>query len=241
MKSALALISLLSFPALAVPTTVTVRAISRDAKVIGSGVGGAKITIRDAASGRVLAEGIQNGGTGDTKKIMSEPHQRGGNEYGTEGTASFVASIDIDVPTVVEISAEGPLKYPQAIRRASKTMLLMPGQHVTGEGVLLEIHGFIIDIQQASAERVRMKMNMACGCPIEPDGMWDANRISVTARLLRDGNVVAEKPMKFAGETSIFETSFADAQPGTYTLQILAADAGNVNFGMATTELVVAR
>jgi hypothetical protein len=236
MKAVLAAF-LLALPALAVPTTVTVRAVSRDAKVIGSGVGGARITIRDVASGRMLAEGVQLGGTGDTKKIMAEPHVRGANEYGGEGAAEFVASVDIDVPTVVEIAAEGPLKYPQATRRTSKTMLLVPGQHITGEGVLLEIHGFIIDIQQATAERVRIKMTMACGCPIEPAGMWDANGITITARLRRDGKMIAESPMKFAGETSLFDAAFPDLAPGTYELQVVASDAANANFGMATSTL----
>jgi hypothetical protein len=44
-----------------VPTKVLVRAVSRDAKIIGDGVGGARITIRHATSGEVLAQGIQRG------------------------------------------------------------------------------------------------------------------------------------------------------------------------------------
>lgn len=151
---------LAALPAAAVPTTVTVRAISRDAKVIGTLVGGARITIREVASGRLLAEGVQLGGTGDTKKIMVEPHARGAAEYGGEGTAAFVATVDIDSPTRVEIAAEGPLGFPQAIARATKTILLVPGEHITGEGVLLEIHGFVIDIEEATPERVRMRMVM---------------------------------------------------------------------------------
>ncbi len=47
---------------------------------------------------------------------------------------------------MVEITAEGPLGNPQATQRASKTLLLVPGQHLLGEGVLLEIHGFIVDL-----------------------------------------------------------------------------------------------
>ena len=144
----------------ATPTTVTVRAISRDAKVIGTAVGGARITIREVGTGRVLAEGVQLGGTGDTKAIVVEPHVRYGSEYAVEGTAAFVATVEIAEPTLVEIAAEGPLKYPQAMRRTSKTILLVPGQHITGEGVLLEIHGFIIEIQEATPEKIRMRMVM---------------------------------------------------------------------------------
>lgn len=239
MMSALAV--MLALPLLAVPTTVTVRAISHDAKVIGSGVGGARITIREIANGRLLAQGLQEGGTGDTAKIMKEPHARRGAPYAAgEATAAFVASVDIDEPTRVEIVAEGPMKYPQAIQRTSKTMLLVPGQHITGEGVLLELHGFIVDIQEATAEKVRIKLNMACGCPIEPAGIWDANAITVVARLVSGKKVVVEKPMKFAGETSIFETSLVDAPAGTWELQVIASDAANANFGLAKRELVIA-
>lgn len=229
---------LFAAPLLAVPTTVTVRAISRDAKVIGSGVGGAKITIREVASGKVLAEGIQEGGTGDTQKIMTDPHARNGEPYSGETAASFVATVDIDAPTVVEIAASGPLKYPQAVQKATKTMLLVPGQHITGEGVLLEIHGFIIDILEASAERVKMKMNMACGCPVQPGGMWNSDQIAIVASLWNGSEKVAEAPMKYAGEVSMFETAFPDVAPGTYQLRILASDPKNENFGMATGELV---
>jgi hypothetical protein len=52
----------------ALPTTVVVRAIAQDAKIIGSGVGGARITIRDARSGEVLASGVQEGGTGSSTR-----------------------------------------------------------------------------------------------------------------------------------------------------------------------------
>lgn len=152
---------LLSVAAHAVPTTVTVRAISRDAKVIGTQVGGARIVIREVESGRVLAEGVQLGGTGDTRAIMVEPHARFGQEYAAgEGTAAFVATVDIDRPTMVEVSAVGPLKFPEAQQRTSKTLLLVPGQHITGEGILLEIHGFVIDVQEVTPEKVRMRMVM---------------------------------------------------------------------------------
>lgn len=134
------------FGAEAIPTHLTVRAVSRDAKIIGDGVGGARITIREKATGRVLASGIQRGATGETKKIMSEPRTRGGVVFDTPGAAAFTATLNLTAPTAVEIIAEGPLKFPQAMQRTSKTILVLPGQHIAGEGVLLEIHGFIVEI-----------------------------------------------------------------------------------------------
>lgn len=149
-----------------IPTRVTVHAVSRDAKVIGTGVGGARITIRDKASGRLLAEGVQSGGTGETKLIMTEPRARGQQLYTTDGTAAFVATLALTKPIVVDIAAEGPLKYPQAMQRTSKTILLVPGEHIEGDGVVLEIHGFIVDFVDLPASvaggtlPVRVKMGM---------------------------------------------------------------------------------
>ncbi len=130
----------------AIPTKVMVRAVSRDAQVIQDPVGGARITIRDVAAGTVLAQGVQQGRSGNTELIMVKPRARGATVYDTPGTAGFLATLQLARPTVVEIAAEGPLGNPQATQRASKTLLLIPGQHVLGEGVLLEIHGFIVDL-----------------------------------------------------------------------------------------------
>ncbi|HEV3486878.1 MAG TPA: hypothetical protein VG106_15815 [Vicinamibacterales bacterium] len=142
----------------ATPTHITVRAVSRDAKVIGDGVGGAQITIRDVATGKILASGVQRGGSGETKRIMQEPRTRGSIVYGTESAASFRATLDLDRPTRVEITAEGPLQYPQAMQRVSTTMLVLPGQHIEGEGVVLEIAGYIVDILSFDRGNVRAKI-----------------------------------------------------------------------------------
>ena len=66
-----------------IPTTVMVRVIAHDAKIIGSGVGGARVTIRDAQTGYTLASGLQVGGTGDTRSIMITPRERGATVYAT--------------------------------------------------------------------------------------------------------------------------------------------------------------
>ena len=154
----------------AIPTKVMVRAVSRDAKVIQDPVGGARITIREVATGTVLAQGVQKGRSGNTELIMINPRVRGATVYDAPGTAGFLATLQLARPTVVEITAEGPLGNPQATQRASKTLLLVPGQHLLGEGVLLEIHGFIVDLLApvAGAEvragqplPVRVKVTMA--------------------------------------------------------------------------------
>lgn len=229
----------------AAPTRVTVRAVSRDAKVIGDAVGGARITIRDLESKKVLASGIQAGGTGDTKRIMQEPRKRGAVVYGTDGAAAFRTTLDIARPTVVEITAEGPLAYPQATQRVSRTMLLLPGRHIEGEGVVLEIAGFIVDVPKAITARaaqplqLRAKVTMACGCPTEPGGLWNADEITVAARILRGAEVLKEMPLRYAGEVSTYAATLPALSAGTYTIEFTASDVRSGNFGRATTDLTI--
>lgn len=225
--------------ATAEPTTVVVRVVAHDAKVIGSGVGGARVTIRDASSGEVLARGVQEGSTGSTDRIMRQPHGRGDTIYGTPEAAAFTATLDLERPTRVEITGEGPLGTPHAMQSTTKTLLLVPGRDVGGEGVILELHGFTVELQAPAADApltaddritVRARVQMLCGCPLTPGGMWDAQEVDIRARLLRDGTVVGETPLTY-GAPSIFAGRLRPPGPGTYELAVVAADAERANFG----------
>jgi hypothetical protein len=172
---------------------------------------------------------------------MKKPHTRGMTVFSAGDTSGYLAVLHLEKPTVVEVSAEGPLGNAQATQRSSKTLLLVPGEDVLGEGILLEIHGFIITplaplpdakVKAGSPFEVRATVTMACGCPTEPDGLWDANKIRVVARLLRNGKVESEIPMTYAGVQNTFHVDVPNAAPGPMELQVLAMDPGSANFGM---------
>ncbi len=135
-----------------ITTKVIVRVVARDAQVIGSGVGGALVRIKNLETGEILAEGKQEGGTGSTERIMVQPRRRGETVYGTIGSASFEAKIPLDRPTQVKIDAEAPLRYPQAIQKGSKTLTLIPGKDVTGEGIVIELNGLIVNVLSPSSD-----------------------------------------------------------------------------------------
>jgi len=139
-----------SFSAEKIATKIIVRVVSRDSKVIGSGVGGAFVRIKNLETGEVLAQGKQEGGTGDTDRIMVQPRRRGEPLYGTPDAAFFQAEILLDKPTRVEIYTEAPFAYPQAIQKGSKTLTLIPGKHILGEGVIIELNGLIVNILSPS-------------------------------------------------------------------------------------------
>jgi len=229
-------------------TKVMVRAIARDAKIIGKGVGGARITIREVSSDKVLAEGMLQDGTGETSLIIEKPHVRGEKIYDTPGASGFLAVLNLERPTVVEVTAEGPLGSPDATQRSSKTMLLVPGEDVLGDGIVLEIHGFIVKtlapqmgakVKVGSPFEVKATVNMACGCPTEPGGHWDSNKFRVVARLIREGNVETEVPMKYAGVLNTYSGSVPTAAAGQVELQILAMDPVNANFGLTHEDLTI--
>ena len=229
----------------AVPTEVVIRAVSNDAKLLQDPVGGAKITIRAVETGEVLAEGKQTGDSGSTTKIMQQPHKRGATIYDVSGAAKYKTTLDLTRPTRVEITAEGPLDYPQAMQTASKTTVLMPGQDVTGDGITLTLHGFIVEVLEAGGDDlspgarvdVRARVRMMCGCPTEPGGLWDANRYTIRAQLLNDGTVVAETPLSFTGTTSEYAGTISVPEDGASAVRVTAADSARGNFGMADTSL----
>ena len=141
-----------SFSAEKTTMKVIVHVVARDAQVIGSGVGGALVRIKNLETGETLAEGKQEGGTGSTERIMVQPRRRGETVYGTSGSAYFEAKIPLDRPTQVQIDAEGPLGYPQAIQKGSKTVTLVPGKDVLGEGIVIELNGLIANILSPSSK-----------------------------------------------------------------------------------------
>jgi hypothetical protein len=145
------LVAAQTFSGGAVPTKVLVRVVSRDAKVVGSGVGGASVRIVNAETGETLAQGEQRGGTGDTDRIMVRPRLRGQIVYGTPDAAFFLAKIRLERPTRVEIRAKAPLAYPQALQSGAKTLTLIPGRNIEGEGVVIELDGLIVHLVHPAA------------------------------------------------------------------------------------------
>ncbi len=241
---ALAPSSVVGQPAEPVPTTITVHVSSNDAKLLQDPVGGARITIRNVETGDVLAEGVQQGNSGSTEQIMRQPHRRGEDIYTTPGAASYTATLALTEPTRIEVTAEAPLDYPKALQSASKTMWVMPGQDITGDGIVLTVHGFIVEVLEPSGNAaagasipVRARVRMLCGCPTEPGGLWDASTYTITAQLLNEGTVVATAPMTFTGTTSEYEATLTPPAAGATAVRVLAMDADRVNFGVAAHSL----
>jgi hypothetical protein len=236
--------------AFAAPTTITVRVKSKDAKFVGTTMGGALVTIKDAQTGELLAKGVTTGGTGNTEKIMIAPVKRG-VPISDESAAQFTATIDIDEPRLVEVSAYGPGANLQAANKITETQWVVPGKNITqGDAWLLELPGFVVDIlappahsmqgRNPSDVEIRANVTMMCGCPITPGGLWDANAYEVAALLYRNGKRVGTLPLKFAGSVSQFSAVWSVTEPGTYQATVYAYDPATGNTGLDSTTFLIA-
>jgi hypothetical protein len=240
-----ALISLMcAHSALAEPTEIVIRVMAKDAKFVGTETGGAQITLSDADSGKVLAQGLTDGATGNTPKIMTDPRSR--REVASDDkSAKFITVLDIQKPTRITVTATGPMIPKASAITVSSTQWVLPGKSVNGgDGWVLELPGFAIDLLEPLPKvtqlhgatvqiPIKAKVTMQCGCPITPGGLWDANKLEVAAMLERKGKVSPAMPLSFAGQPSTFNGEIAVTEPGDYTVDVYAYDHANGNTGVA--------
>lgn len=240
---------LLSAPLSAQPTDVTVRVISKGAKFIGTSMGGVRVMLADRHTGELLAEGVTQGGTGNTKLIMVEPRTPEAS-IATDDAAKFTTTLDIEAPRLIEVTAYGPLAQQQAAHTVSATQWLVPGKHVTqGDGWVLEMPGLVVDVLAPPThiklagvpQSVDLEANvtMMCGCPIEPGGIWDADQFDVRALLKKDGEPLDEVSLAYAGSTSQFSTTVRVEEPGTYEATVYAYQQSTGNTGLDGVTFIV--
>lgn len=234
---------LLAGAAQAEPTDIVIRVVAKDAKFIGTETGGAQITLRDADTGEVLAQGLTSGGTGNTPKIMTNAKARR-DVLSDDTAAKFATTIDIQRPRRITATATGPMILKDAALTVSSTQWVLPGKSLAaGDGWVLELPGFAITLREplpASVELhgspakipLKAKITMQCGCPITPGGIWDASKLQIAAMLENGGKTSAAAPLTYAGQPSTFDGELTIAAPGRYMVDVYAYDPSNGNTGV---------
>lgn len=236
--------------AFATETQVVVRAKAKDAKFIGSSLGGAYVIIKNKMTGEILAQGKTEGSTGNTGLIMKTPRERW-MSIADENTARFLAVIDIDEPTFVTIEVYAPINNKQAQVNASTEIWLIPGKHILGDGIVLEISGFIVDILEPRTHQyialadvenkpfiLKANIVMMCGCTINKDGLWDSEKMEVTAIVKRNDELHSEVPLGIIS-TNLFEGDFMIKEAGRYEVIIYAYDEKTGNTGVDKVNYVI--
>jgi len=234
------------------PTTIVVRVVAHGSMVLGREVGGARITVTDIATHEVLATGIQQGEAGDQNLIMRTPHLMEEPLYSARPAAAFTATLELRRPTAVEIAAEGPLAYPASARRASKTVLLIPGEDLTNDGIVLHLNGYLVQIEHPKPGealiakddvKLRASIRTLSGAPVRPHGDWDSRKIRIYGEVLIGDRIVERLQMFYAGEGGNFEAPFfvpgSKEAPDGLTLRVVAADLSTGNSGVGTAKYSV--
>jgi hypothetical protein len=227
------------------PTTILVRVVGHRAMVLGKEVGGARVTITDVATKQILATGIQQGEAGDQNQIMRTPRLMEEPRYSSRQAAAFTATFDLLHPTLVEVTAEGPLAYPASSQRASTTVWLIPGQDTTNDGIVLHLYGYIVQIEHPKSGDpliakddviLHASVRTLSGAPVRPHGDWDSRKIHLYGELMIGERVLERLQLFYNNDRTRFEAPFfvplqKDAPDGI-TLRVIAADSAGGNFGI---------
>jgi len=227
----------------AVPTKLVVRVRGKDAKFIGTNIGGALVIIKNSQTGEVLISGYTEGNSGNTKLLMETAHKRG-DRLTDEKTAKFEASLDIKNPVLVDIIVKAPAHLNAGISGSIQAWLI-PGKDIDGEGLVIELPGLILDVlnpglhqilpyQEGKPTEVNLKISltMLCGCTISKGGTWNADQIEVVGILQKDGKFVEEKKLSLTKQDNIFDVGFTVNGKGSYGFTVYAYDTVTKNTGV---------
>lgn len=240
-------------------TRILIRVQARGGKFLGPDIGYSGVTVRDVESGKILAHGVATGGSGvqppitqfrpgDSRDaILVPPHDTiyWLSPITTPPTAGFLATLDLDRPRLVEISACGLTNGLPNEHVVSIQTWLVPGAHLDEEpGVVLIMPGLNVQILAPTIPSPPPKpsftatawVTMMCGCKIssEPGALWPKSSFVVSA-ILSDagGAVIAETPMTLRDTPSLYTASMTIPGNGDYKLVVTAVQASEGNVGAA--------
>ena len=234
------------------PTTILVRVVAHGAMVLGREVGGARVTITDVETKQVLATGIQQGEAGDQNQIMRTPHLMEEPVYSARPAAVFTTTLELRKPTLVEITAEGPLAHPTSMQHASQTVLLIPGHDLINDGIVLHLYGYIVQIEHPKPGqalmakddvKLRASVRTLSGTLVRPHGDWDSRKIRIYGELLIGNRIVERLQMFYSNETRTFDAPFfvpkPDEAPDGIVLRVVATDLATGNSGVGRADFTV--
>lgn len=240
----------LATPAHAVDTNVSISVKSKDAMFIGESVGAAYVIVRDKRDGDILVEGRTTGNSGKRDLIMATSAARD-TVIVDEETSRFEFSLDLYEPTPVTVEVSGPYAQRQSLAKASADYLLIPGKDYTqGNGIIVEIPGFIVDVMSPPANRkakfsaegtlpLQVNVTKLCGCHIDKDGPWPPERYEVEAAIYRGEVLLASLKLDKAEQPGIYGTNLKFEEAGTYRVVVTAFDSKTLEGGIDSTTITL--
>lgn len=114
-----------------------------------------------------------------------------------------------------------------------------------GDGIVLEIPGFIVDVLSPTTQQytklsaiedgklpIKASVTMACGCVIQKGGTWNSDSYTIAAIIKRNGKVLTEVPLSYTGVWNNFEGLLPIVEIGDYEVHVYAYDAKTGNTGL---------
>ncbi len=241
-----------------IPTQIDVRVIAKDGKYLGDDIGGALVMIHDVYSGELLASGTTSGGSG--QQNLMEICVTRSEVLPVDGASVFTATLDLDQPRLLRITARGPLAAQQSANTVTQTQWVYPGKNITGGanggGFLLEIPGLVVQILNPPTHflpktapdelEIRANVTMMCGCPIGVNP-WTPDQFEVMAVIKQgeydsielplafDENAQLGAPSQFSTKWSVPKNSTAQSVIYQITVSAFQQKTGNTGIDMATT------
>lgn len=210
-------------------THLTIRVQARGGKFLADDIGGASVTVRDVRTGEVLVSGVTRGSSGDlvaqtfsehkgsctlstpssaqigaaSKNLVVTPNPGAAptvNWLVADPTSSrFVAELEIEQPTQLEISTYGPLGGLQSAHQVTTTTWVVPGETGPPEpGFVIEIPGLLVQVQKPTIHTelgtlpatipIKVNVAMMCGCPIKDGEPWLPGDFEVAAHIQKVGS-----------------------------------------------------
>jgi hypothetical protein len=232
-------------------TKIIIRARARDAKFLGTPIGGAYVIVRNDLTGEILAQGLTSGTSGNTDVLLKKPILRD-QPITDSATAKFVAAVNITEPTFADIEVIAPVNRRNGTKKVTTQLWLIPGKDILGDGIILEIPGFILDVLEPTTHqflkldsikngelKFKASLTLACGCPISKGGVWNSDDITVNAIVKREGIKTGEIPLHLSEASNIFEGTLPVKQKGDYELDVYAYDPKTGNTGVDKINFVV--
>ena len=134
---------------------------------------------------------------------------------------------------------------------SSTEVWLIPGKDILGDGIVIEVPGFIVDVLKprthqfiplSSLEKksiaVEANVVMMCGCTISDGGIWDANQMEVRGIVKRNGQHFGEIELQLSSP-NLFTGNLAVNQTGNYEIMVYAYQAESGNTGVDKINYIV--
>ena len=230
-------------------TRVEVRVIAAGGKFLGNDIGGAEVTVRDAANGALVASGRVRGDSGVTSQIMAS--RPWGTPVPVAQSSVLAFEIELQQPRLFEVTAHGPLGSLQSARRVTLQQWVAPGMDLAGErGIQVVIPGQLVEIVEPATHTqlsapgpvtIRANVGMMCGCPLSESqpgapATWPQGDFTVTALVyeLADGppRQVDTVHLPYAGTPSQFQASWTMPSAGYYEIMVVARQNATSNTGV---------